>query len=58
MKHVEYYTSLDSLDTYLITDLPIQCPRCQARTEFHDMKDGRQLHNCLSCAYVFVMEEE
>lgn len=45
---------------YTMTDQPVTCPKCGARSEFEDLgSEGQQLHTCQNpeCKYVFRMEE-
>jgi hypothetical protein len=43
---------------YLMGDQPACCPKCGTRSEFIELGVGRQLHACLGCSYVFILEEE
>lgn len=44
--------------TYLMTDQPMDCPRCQTRTEFFEISILKQKHTCPNpaCGYVFIAE--
>lgn len=45
------------MDTYLVPadeDQPIECPHCQARTDF----DVNNVHTCLGCGLIFRVEFE
>jgi len=48
---------LDDLDVFTMTDQPETCPMCGARTEFLEMPTRKQVHVCLNCKEVFVVEE-
>lgn len=44
------------IDSWLMTDQPTDCPKCQRRTEYVELGDGRQHHTCRRCGYVFLAE--
>lgn len=48
------------LDVYIINDQPTVCAVCGARTDFEDVADKVQLHQCLNlnCGYKFLIEED
>jgi hypothetical protein len=43
---------------WLDAEQPATCPKCGARTDWSDMLDGSQLHQCLDeiCGFVFIGE--
>jgi hypothetical protein len=49
----------DALDRYILNDDPIVCCLCGARTNFHEINNVTQLHECLNsnCRYEFITEE-
>jgi len=49
-----------NLDIYILNDQPTTCGICAARTEFEDITDEIQLHQCLSpdCGYQFLAEKD
>ncbi|MDN5893876.1 MAG: hypothetical protein L0H93_07580 [Nocardioides sp.] len=44
----------EPLDNCLTTDQPTDCPKCQRRSLFTDLHDGRELHCCPGCGYRFL----
>lgn len=46
------------LERYILGDQPATCGICGARTEFDELSDGIQIHQCLNsdCLYKFVGE--
>jgi len=48
-----------NLDIYILNDQPTTCGICGARTDFDDIDDKTQLHQCLNldCCYKFIAEE-
>ncbi len=49
-----------NLDCYILNDYPTTCGLCGAQTDFEDITDKIQLHQCLdeSCGYKFITEED
>ena len=49
-----------NLDIYLMNDQPTECGLCGARTDFKNIEDKIQLHQCLNsnCGYKFITEED
>ncbi len=49
----------EDLDCYILNDQPTSCGVCGARTDFEDIDDTIQLHQCLNpeCGYKFIVEE-
>lgn len=49
-----------ALQTFLIGEEPTTCPSCGARTEFEEIEDGLQLHQCLNedCGKQFIGESD
>ena len=47
--------SLHELDSYLWDESPVTCPKCGARTDFLEIADDMQQHECLNhkCKYEF-----
>lgn len=52
--------NFNALDCYILKDQPATCGRCGARTNFDDIVDKIQLHECLNpvCGYKFITEED
>ena len=53
--------SLHKLDNYVVDpneDQPITCPKCGSRTDFIELADDKQQHQCLSCKYEFFLDVE
>ena len=50
----------NSLDCYILNDQPMTCGLCGARTDFAEINDGMQIHECLNldCRYKFITEYE
>jgi len=50
--------NLDELDVYVNedNDQPTTCPKCGNRTEFLQIADNKQQHQCLSCKYEFFLD--
>ena len=42
--------------TYLGTDQPETCRLCGARTDFEELPNNQQLHQCLACKEQYVLE--
>lgn len=38
--------------------MPARCPLCGGRTDFEDINDEQQLHECMRCGYTFIGEFE
>lgn len=38
---------------YEITDQPMTCPKCGARTDFTELPSRVQVHTCLGCGFKF-----
>lgn len=50
---------LSSMETFIFgTDDIVTCPKCGSRTDFLELSDTIQEHDCLSCKYEFVVEIE
>ena len=49
-------TCFKLLDVYLMGDQPTSCGLCGARTYFHELRDDKQIHECLDCKYIFLVE--
>ena len=54
----------NKLDTFLMSDQPVNCPKCGARTDFQEISkdeaiDVIQIHQCFDekCQYKFVLME-
>ncbi len=49
----------DDLNCYILNDQPTTCGICGARTNFEEINDGIQMHECLNrnCDYKFTTEE-
>lgn len=45
-------------DTYLASEQPTNCPKCNARTDFTTRADGVEAHSCPLCGYKFEVEHE
>jgi len=47
-----------NLNIYILNDQPTTCGICGARTDFYDVTDKVQLHECLNfdCGYQFITE--
>ena len=45
----------EGLDCYILGDQPTTCGKCGARTDFKELNDELQKHQCLnvSCGYTF-----
>ena len=50
----------DNLDCYIINDQPTTCGLCGTRTDFEEINNMLQLHECLNpdCGYKFIIEED
>jgi hypothetical protein len=50
----------DPLDCYRLDDQPTTCGLCGARTDFEEINEVIQLHECLNsdCGYKFITEED
>jgi len=48
------------LDIYILNDQPTICGICGSITDFEDVDDKTQLHQCLNpaCGYKFITEED
>ena len=55
-KHAKLDAEHNNLDCYTLSEQPMTCGICGARTSFEEEKDGRQNHNCLNlvCSYQFI----
>ncbi len=49
---------LYALDVYIMTDQPEVCPKCGDRTQFIEVDDNRQQHQCTSCNYQYFLDNE
>lgn len=53
---------LKELPIFTMTDQPTTCAKCGCRTDYYSLKcDGvteRQIHICLGCGELFVVEDE
>ncbi len=56
---------IDFYNTFLMTDQPVTCPKCSARTNFYTIlspatNENVEIHKCLSnnCQFDFVVEIE
>lgn len=54
----------NELDTFLMSDQPVTCPKCGARTDFQEVSKDEamgviQIHQCFDgkCQYKFVLME-
>jgi len=54
MKTIEI--KYDNLDCYALNNQPITCGLCGTRTDFKEVSDVMQLHECLNsnCGYKFI----
>lgn len=52
--------SLHELDVYLNgdNDQPATCPKCGRRTEFEEISEDKQQHQCTKCGYEFFLDFE
>lgn len=50
----------DYLDCYILSDQPTICGLCGVRTDFEEINDVMQIHECLNpeCGYRFITKEE
>ena len=50
----------NDFDWYILTDQPTTCGICCARTDFEEINDKLQLHQCLNsdCGYKFITAED
>ena len=50
----------DNLDCYILNEQPTTCGLCGARTDFEEINNMMQLHECLNpdCGYKFITEED
>ena len=48
------------LDCFILNDQPTTCGLCGARTDFVEINDGLQIHECLNldCCYKFITEDD
>jgi len=48
----------DNLDCYILNDQPTTCGLCGSRTDFEEINNRLQLHECLNpdCGYKFMAE--
>jgi len=48
------------LDSYVLSEQPMMCGKCGARTFFDEKRDGTQRHQCLNidCGYIFLSVED
>ena len=44
---------LDNLPLFRMSDQPEECRHCGARTEFVELPDGDQFHECLACGFAY-----
>ena len=51
---------IDDLDCYILNDQPTTCGKCGARTNFEEISEELQKHECLnpSCGYIFASVED
>ncbi|TXG96131.1 MAG: hypothetical protein E6R08_10180 [Nevskiaceae bacterium] len=51
--------ALDGLPVFTMTDQPETCPHCGRRSNFDELSDGRQVHQCLGaqCGFQWIAEE-
>lgn len=42
--------------TFLGTDQPETCRNCGARTDFDELADEKQLHQCITCGMQYLLE--
>ena len=49
----------DYFDCYILTDQPTSCGICGSRTDFEEINDMAQIHECLNpeCGHKFITEE-
>lgn len=52
-------SNYDFMDCYILCDQPMVCALCGARTDFLEISDTKQVHECLNqyCRYRFITEE-
>ncbi len=50
----------EDLDCYILNDQPTSCGVCGTRTDFEDIDDTTQLHQCLNpeCGYKFIAVDD
>jgi len=55
-EYTKFEAEQDKLDCYSLSEQPMTCGICGARTSFEEGKNGRQKHNCLNlvCSYQFI----
>lgn len=48
------------MDCYILSDQPTICGLCGVRTDFEEINDVTQIHECLNpeCGYKFITEED
>ena len=45
-------------EVFLVDEDIVNCPYCGARTDFIELENSKQLHNCLNCKSEFLTEFE
>ena len=52
--------SLHELDTYVNgdNDQPTTCPMCSCRTDYIEVAEDKEQHQCLGCGYEFFLDFE
>ena len=46
------------LPKFFGTEQPETCRNCGARTEFHELSEQKQLHQCINCGSRYLLEFE
>lgn len=48
--------STNELPVFYGCEQPETCRKCGSRTDFEDLPDGTQLHQCLNCGKWYIVE--
>ncbi len=55
-EYIKLEAEQSKFDCYVLSEQPMTCGICGARTSFEEEEDGRQKYNCLNlaCSYQFI----
>ncbi len=58
--HITSFKDKTALECYILSEAPMSCGLCGARTDFDVKDDGSQVHQCLNsdCGYRFIAVED
>jgi len=47
---------LKKLDVFRATDQPEECSQCSSRTDFENINEIQEYHECLNCGFEFILD--